>query len=299
MVHMWLCSKHQDDNKEQMAKFEEQLLEKSGIKLVFMTRQRQAKTPPIPRSGVTPPPPINPAMGETLPSQPPTGPPQPVSPMSYCAMGEKGIKQAVRKLHRINKKKDPCVETVAPPVGTPLFLFQPVEGITDPVNVFYDKGCSDAVFRTGIPGVQLRGTLLTKGPFEMGGVGGITTTAEEEWLVQFSRTDNKKQLVRGVTMKQITCDFPAIDTTEAVKEIKSKDKNDEFLQSCKVPMIAGGKVDILLGIQYSIIHPLPVLELNCGLTIYKSRLVSHNSVHNALIGGPHTSFQFLAEKATL
>ena len=98
-------------------------------------------------------------------------------------------------------------------------------------------------------------------------------------------------------MKQITCDFPAIDTTEAVKQIKAEDKNDEFLQSCKVPMIAGGKVDILLGIQYSIIHPLPVLELNCGLTIYRSRLVSHNSVHNALIGGPHTSFQFLANKA--
>ena len=297
MIHMWLCSKHQEDNEEQMVKFEEQLLQKSGIKLVFITRQKQASTPPIPRSGVTPPPTSNSSVGGTPPPHSPTSPSQPVSPMSYCAMGEKGIKQAVRKLHRINKKKDPSVETISPPVGTPLFLFQPVEGITDPVNVFYDKGCSDAVFRAGIPGVQLRGTLLAKGPFEMGGVGGITTTAEEEWLVQFTRTDNKKQLVRGVTMQQITCDFPAIDTTEAVKEIKSEDKNDEFLQSCKVPMIAGGKVDILLGIQYSIIHPLPVLELNCGLTIYRSRLVSHNSVHNALIGGPHTSFQFLANKA--
>ena len=81
----------------------------------------------------------------------------------------------------------------------------------------------------------MRGTLLAKGPFEMGGVGGITTTAEEEWLVQFTRTDKKKQLVRGVTMKQITCDFPAIDTTEAVREIKSKDTSNDFLQSCKVP----------------------------------------------------------------
>ena len=35
----------------------------------------------------------------------------------------------------------------------------------------------------------------------------------------------------------------------------------------------------------------------CGLTIYKSRLVSHNKSHNAIIGGPHTSFQALAEKA--
>ena len=34
----------------------------------------------------------------------------------------------------------------------------------------------------------------------------------------------------------------------------------------------------------------------CGLTIYKSRLVSHNKSHNAIIGGPHTSFQALADK---
>ena len=198
---------------------------------------------------------------------------------------------------RLNKKKDPGVETVSPPEGSPLFLFQPVEGLQDPVNVFYDKGCSEAVFRDGIPGVQLRGTLLNKGPFQMGGVGALTTVAEEEWLVQFSRTDGKKQLVRGVTLKQLTCDFPPIDTTEAVKEVKASDKTDNFLQSCKVPMIAGGKVDALLGIQYSMIQPVPIRELDCGLTIYKSRLVSHNKADNAIIGGPHTSFQFLSEKA--
>ena len=54
---------------------------------------------------------------------------------------------------------------------------------------------------------------------------------------------------------------------------------------------------MLLGIQYSIIQPIPVRELDCGLTIYRSRLVSHNSADNALIGGPHTSFQALAGRA--
>ena len=32
------------------------------------------------------------------------------------------------------------------------------------------------------------------------------------------------------------------------------------------------------------------------MTIYKSRLVAHNKGVNALIGGPHSSFQFLANK---
>ena len=130
----------------------------------------------------------------------------------------------------------------------------------------------------------------------MGGVGDITTVAEEEWLGQLNRIDGKKQLVRGVTLNQITCDFPAIETTQAVKEIKASDRENEFLRSCKVPKIAGGKVDILLGVHYSLIQPIPIHELDSGLTIYKSRLVSHDSSENAIIGGPHTSFQFLAER---
>ena len=189
------------------------------------------------------------------------------------------------------------METVSPPEGSPLFMFQPIEGISDPVNLFYDCGCSDAIFRDGIPGQQLRGTLLAKGPFQMGGVGDIATVAEEEWLVQFNRTDERKQLVKGVTMKQITCDFPPIDTTKAVAEVKSSNRADQFLQSCSIPTIAGGKVDVLLGIQYLNIFPVIVRQLDCGLTIFKSRLSSHNRKMNCIIGGPHSSFQFLAEKA--
>ena len=293
LIHMWLCSKHQQDNKEQMEIFSQQLMKKSGIRLVYVAKHVVGSLSK-PGNSAT----LSPTQLYMQPSQNiRTAPKSPTSPTAFCSMGEKGIKQAVRKMTRFNKKKDPDVETVSPPLGAPLFLFQPIEGLHDPVNCFYDKGCSDAVFREGIPGIQLRGTLLSKGPFQMGGVGNIATVAEEEWLVQFNRTDNKKQLVRGVTLKQITCDFPPIDTSAAVKEIKDTFKDDEFLQNCKVPMIAGGKVDILLGIQYSIIQPIPIRELDCGLTIYRSRLVSHNKADNALIGGPHTSFQFLANKA--
>ena len=203
LLHMWLCSKHQAENREQMEKFDEQLQDKSGVRLVFMTKKKV--TPkllkPVRTSPQTSKSPESPPPTPSSPLPPtPTSPLPPTSPMSFCTMGEKGIKQAVRKMVRLNKKKDPSVETVSPPVGSPLFLFQPVEGLHDPVNVFYDKGCSDAVFRAGIPGTQLRGTLLNKGPFQMGGVGDITTVAEEEWLVQFTRTDKKEQLVRGVTL---------------------------------------------------------------------------------------------------
>ena len=48
---------------------------------------------------------------------------------------------------------------------------------------------------------------------------------------------------------------------------------------------------------YSSIFPVPVHCLDSGLTIYKTKLASHNKSFNATIGGPHSSFKFLAEKA--
>ena len=238
---MWLCKKHHAVNKDHMERLGDQLRAKAGIQLVFISRQSRSF------STVDSPSPLADTSPHTV-EVPPCTAPTATTPMVYCANEETGIKRAVRKPHRLNKKKDPNAVTVSPPVGLPLFLFQPIEGVNGPVNTFYDLGCSDAIFRQGVPGTELRATLLSKGPFQMGGVGDIKTTAEEEWLVQINRTDGKKQLVRGVTLKQITCDFPSIDTTEAVKEIVSSDRNNSFLQSCKVPKIAGGKVDVLLGI---------------------------------------------------
>ena len=269
LFHMWVCTKHAEDNREHMEKFSEQLKSKAGIKLVFTSVNIQqdtvVKVPPAPHLA---------------------------SPLSYCSKDEKGIKRAVRNLHRFNKKADPDVETISPPEGAPIFMFLGAEGLHNPVYTFFDSGCSEAIFREGIPGKELRGTLLTKGPFRMGGVGDTAVTAEEEWLVQFNRSDKKKQLVKGVTMKQITCDFPIIDTTKAEIEVKAASPTDKLLQNCKLPPRVGGRVDVLLGIQYTSIHPVVVRQLDCGLTIYKSRLAAHDKEVDSLIGGPHSSFQF-------
>ena len=71
---------------------------------------------------------------------------------------------------------------------------------------------------------------------------------------------------------------------------------DELLQNCRLPPMVGGTVDVLLGIQYTSIFPVPVRQLDCGLTIYSTRLIAHDHAVNSLIGGPHSSFQFLAKK---
>ena len=270
--HMWVCTKHASENKDQMEKFRDQLRTKAGIRLVYTSvMDRSFQSVENDASKVA-------------------------SSHSYCSKENRGIKRAVRNLHRFNKKSDPDVVTLSPPEGASVFMFFGAQGINNPVYTFFDNGCSEAIFEEGIPGNELRGTLLNKGPFKMGGVGNSSVVAEEEWLVQFNREDGKKQLVRGLTMKQITCEFPLIDTTKAEAEVKSSNPSDSILQNCRLPKMVGGKVHCLLGIQYNNIFPVPVRQLDCGLTIYKSKLLAHDTGVNALIGGPHSSFQFLADK---
>ena len=155
---------------------------------------------------------------------------------------------AVRKMKRTEKQKDSIVPV---PDGEPLFLFFGAKGKKRVINTFFDSGCSHAVFKKGIPGTELKGQLISKGPFHIGGVGGLTTTSDEEWVVFMNRTDGKKQLVQGLTVPQITCDFPALALKTAEEALKSDDPSNQALQKCKIPPMAGGTVDVLLGIKYN------------------------------------------------
>ena len=62
---------------------------------------------------------------------------------------------AVRKVRRSEKKKS--VEIIPVPDGEPMFLFHGAQGRNRPVNTFYDSGCSHAVFKSGVPGTELKG----------------------------------------------------------------------------------------------------------------------------------------------
>ena len=48
--------------------------------------------------------------------------------------------------------------------GEPLFLFSSTVGKTRPIYVFYDKGCSNVVFREGVPQHELVFVKTKKGP---------------------------------------------------------------------------------------------------------------------------------------
>ena len=117
-------------------------------------------------------------------------------------------------------------------------------------------------------------------------------------MVLVPRVDGKMQAVRGYSMTQVTCTFPEFDLTSAVSAVKDDAPNNKVLQDCKLPSKVGGEVDCLLGIKYSFIHPEPIHTLaETGLCIYKSKLLSHDGVTNAMIGGSHESFDICAHMA--
>jgi hypothetical protein len=65
-----------------------------------------------------------------------------------------------------------------------------------------------------------------------------------------------------------------------------------------VPDIIGGEVDYLMGIKYSLLHPEALHTLpTSGLSIYASKLKSHDGKMNAMIGGSHESFKFFSALA--
>ena len=98
----------------------------------------------------------------------------------------------------------------------------------------------------------------------------------------------------GLAVDQVTVDFPQVNMSGALEAIRSAVPNDKFIQSCKVPLVAGGSVDILLGIQYASLFPKLVHMLPCGLGIYELELEAPGGGFNACIAGPHKTLAALS-----
>merc|ERR1719186_58417 len=88
----------------------------------------------------------------------------------FPKIGSQIFRAAEKRLRKKTNRAEGPVKVVPIPEGEPMFMFQALKGRTAPVNAFYDSGCSNACLRDGIPGVQLKGQMLAKGPFTVGGV---------------------------------------------------------------------------------------------------------------------------------
>ena len=296
-VHSWICKYHKTENQAKLDKFKKDYREKYKLKLVFVvslssttsgvsTSESDGFTSPTGKnqSGLS--------EGETTANNPTDI--QNSSHSSNQATPELSL-AAATKLIKKRLRSNGFKGDIRPvPTGEPMFLFFRAKGREDGANVFFDLGCSTAVFKEGIPGKELRGKITRRGPFQMTGVGDIRTKANDQWLCVMDTADGGKQFVEGLSVDKVTADFPQINLEDAVSDVRQGDAGNKLLQSCKIPSAAGGATDVLLGITYASIHPVLVHQLPSGLAIYKSALASHGNKYNCLIGGPHRSFDVCA-----
>ena len=109
-------------------------------------------------------------------------------------------------------------------------------------------------------------------------------------------TRGHREVLIGLTVPKITCNFPYINLKEATKDLKSDAPENQELQALAVPEHIGGECHILLGIQYAAHFPRLVHGLDSGLGIYEVKLSPASQNYNTAIAGPHHSFNFLAGK---
>jgi hypothetical protein len=106
---------------------------------------------------------------------------------------------------------------------------------------------------------------------------------------------SKREILIGIKVAQITTDFPTIDLSEAIADIKASKPGDLTLQALKPPGKVGGQIDILLGIQYLSHFPKLVHTLDNGLSIFEVQLTPSSPEVTAAIAGPHHSFNLILD----
>ena len=314
--HMWVCCRHKEENKPGLEKFKEEINRKFSLEFVYVATRPEVsfvdskKTPAnadVDESEVSadvqPKASAEPISNVAKTSQIKevvvdlTNSPDVVNSVAKSNHKSLSSEQALKKLKKKLDSQGEQVELRPIPKGRAQFMIGHTKGKTRPLLNLFDTGCGGLLLKEGVPQFELAPAVLkTKGPYIVKGVGDTTVKVNDEWMCSMSLRDGSRQSFEGWTVDKITATMPMIDVSHAEAELKVDGKENTQLQNLKVEPIIGGDVDILTGIMYSSIFPVSIHSLPSGLAIYELILTPHDQKFNSVIGGPHESFQYLAEQ---
>ena len=304
-IHMWCCTVHIQKNTERLKKFQEEIRAKFNLEFCFVAIPlisknyspigKQIHTKRSDGSGPNP----N-SSSSSVHVKAPTSQANQADCNSSGSNERRKSLSTNEAMNKLKKKltKEGLNQQLRPIAkGRPQFMLGTAQGKTRPLLHLYDNGCGSILFREGVPQKELSGCVLkTKGPFNVRGVGDTAVKVNDEYMVTMSLVDGTRQILQGWTMDRITDTLPFVDLRQAEADIKASQPGNTNLQSLHCQPQVGGEVDVLLGILYNNIHPEAVHSLDNGLTIYRMRITPHDPKFNAVIGGPHESFQFMAQE---
>ena len=195
------------------------------------------------------------------------------------------------------KKINPSATVEKIPEGEPVFIFCVVQGLKNTVMTFIDSGANCWLARDGIPQNEFVSAKLADGPIPLYVASGITTYASAEYGSLIPLADGNFQAVRGLTLSKVTADMPQLSLTSAFEHIKSQCSENKNVTNLKIPNVVGGCVDMILGIKYQSIYPIPVHTFPSGLTVFQSKLKPDATGALACIGGPISTLERLCGTA--
>ena len=172
------------------------------------------------------------------------------------------------------------------PEGDPMFIMCVFKGKTRSITSFIDHGCNCWVARNGIPENELISCKLSNGPVNMGVASGLTVEATAEWVSLLPLKDGSNQVVRGLTLPEVTVGMPDIQMGKVFNAIKKKHKHTKVIQNLKVPKVVSGKVDMIIGLKYANVYPTLIHQFPNGLAVYESKLMPVTPGATTCLGGP-------------
>ena len=179
--------------------------------------------------------------------------------------------------------------------GVGIYMFQEILVNNEKFTIFFDSGCGESVMTIdAIKRLKRNATQVYDGTVTLGGVGGIQVeTPYGAYDVSLPLSNGESAIISGLVIDRITEDFP----TYILDGVVEKDIRDAYSSSGKdastlprLPHSVGGKVDIMMGVQFLRYYPTEVCRTWSGLTMYSSPFKSTDG-SRGVVAGPHPSFR--------
>ena len=187
------------------------------------------------------------------------------------------------------------------PEGETLFIFCIIKGRTRSLRAFMDCGCSSWLVRNGVPEAELKSVKLRDGPIPMFVAGGHTVHATAEWASLLPLSNGHNQIIRGLSVDDVTGPFAAIDMNPIIEELKesamrSNSPLKKMITNLKAPHAASGQTDMLLGMKHWNLFPEPLYSTPAGLTLFKNKFLTSGGGELTCIGGPSKALAKMLEQ---
>ena len=213
-----------------------------------------------------------------------------------CILGPKGISNYEEfsvNISIFHSHSEAFVsEEEGPRLERAMYLTQTIRVGGLDVNLFYDNGCLDSCSRKKTADYLAtinRAKCVRQGPMIINGVSDLKCVCPHgRYEVQIPTWDGEEVTFSGLCLDTITSEFPQIPLGLMEEEVRTAyaEQGGDIDELPKLPNLAGGETDLMIGVQYLKYFPKEVFSLPSGLTLFESKFLNSDGTRG-ILAGPH------------